>query len=455
MSDPALPHALDLILPVLKAANQVGKSHYREIDGLAVELAGISDEQMAIEFEDDSSHSGPKVFLRTAWARSILKRIGVLDSHGGGVWGLTDLADPYLKMSDDEADASLRKAADEAYESKEPSKADFKEWREAAADNDPASMTVRELLGLWGVGRRWSSVNDRITTALENHGLRTEPDFESGGLDQPVEIVLREQAKQTDPKESSTKSQDTFMRVGTLPSATNGIVGVTPNDHLEKAQTVMWVNDFSQLAVITGTRDLKGAVSWESIARARLGNPYAELKHCVIDVEEVSLDTPILEAARRIKSAEYLFVRDGYNEVTGIVTTADLSDQFTGLAGPFLTMGEIERLLRIPIDHVFSTDELQEVVLPDDARIVDGSHSLSFGEIQRLLDLPSNWERLNWPVDRKVFVAALNETREIRNEIMHFSPDPIELARLARVDAFLRMVRELVAGGHHLRSLSD
>jgi hypothetical protein len=175
------------------------------------------------------------------------------------------------------------------------------------------------------------------------------------------------------------------------------------------------------------------------------------LKDCIVPAEEVGIDTPILEAARRIKSAEYLFVRDGHNVVTGIVTTADLSDQFTGLAGPFLTMGEIERLLRIPIDHVFTTDELQEVVLPDDGRIVDGSHSLSFGEIQRLLDQPSNWKRLNWPADRNVFIAALNDTREIRNEIMHFSPDPIELVRLARVDAFLRMVRELVAGEHHLR----
>ncbi len=93
----------------------------------------------------------------------------------------------------------------------------------------------------------------------------------------------------------------------------------------------------------------------------------------------------------------------------------------------------------------------EEVELPEDGRIVDGSHSLSFGEIQRLLDQPSNWERLNWPADRKVLIGALNETREIRNEIMHFSPDPIEPVRLARVDAFLRMVRELVAGGHHRR----
>ena len=283
------------MLPVLKAANQVGKSYFKDIDELAIEIAGVTEEQRAIEFEDESSHSGPKIFYRTAWTRSILKRIGVLDSHGGGVWGPTELAQSYLEMPDDEAASALNKAAEEAYESKEPSAADFTEWREAAAGNHPVSMTVRELLRLWGVGRRWSSVNDRIATALASHGLRTEPDFESGGLDQAVQIQLVEQADQTDPKESSNKSHDSFMRVGTLPSATNGIVGVSPDDDLAKAQTLMWVNDFSQLAVINGTRDLKGAVSWESIALARLGNPNAELRDCIVQAEEVGLDTPSSE----------------------------------------------------------------------------------------------------------------------------------------------------------------
>ena len=36
----------------------------------------------------------------------------------------------------------------------------------------------------------------------------------------------------------------------------------------------------------------------------------------------------------------------------------DLSDQFSALAGPFLILGEIERLLRIPIDREFTIDEL-------------------------------------------------------------------------------------------------
>ncbi len=50
-------------------------------------------------------------------------------------------------------------------------------------------MTVRELIGLWGAGRRWSTINEKIVAALTAHGLTTDPDFTTVGLDQTIEIV--------------------------------------------------------------------------------------------------------------------------------------------------------------------------------------------------------------------------------------------------------------------------
>jgi hypothetical protein len=444
VTDISLPHADDLMLPVLKAAHEAGKARYEVIDELAINLAGVTEEQLAIVFSDSSSQTGPKVYHRAAWARSILKRIGLMESHGSGVWGMTEKAVEYLAMPDDEADAALRRAANEAYQSREPSDERLAEMKTAALKGQPEQLSARELIGLWGVERRWSSANDRIVSGLAKYGLGTDPDFVSGGLDQQVKVVLLEE-----PPESQEAATDRgLLRVGTLPSATAGVASVTPHDGLRTAQTLMWTNDYSQLAVMNGSRDLKGAVSWESIARARLRNPNAELKECIVEAVDVKMDTPLLEAVRLIIANEFFFVRSQDNTVTGIVTTMDLSDQFASLAGPFLTLGEIERLLRIPIDATFTTDEMSEVLLPDDDRIVDGSHSLSLGEIQRLLDQPSNWERLEWPADRQVFIKALNTIREIRNEIMHFSPDPIEKGRLEKLDAFLKMVRELVSAGH-------
>jgi hypothetical protein len=222
------------------------------------------------------------------------------------------------------------------------------------------------------------------------------------------------------------------------------VVGVTPEDELSAAQTLMWVNDYSQLAVMTSPRGLKGAISWQSIAHARLTQPDATLRDCMIEPVVLAIDTPLLDAVRRVAESEYVFVRASDNTICGIVTTTDLSFQFGALAGPFLVLGEIERLLRVAIERVFPTDELAEAVSPDDDRIVDGAHSLTIGEIQRLIEEPSRWKRLAWPADRRVFNSALDEVRKVRNEVMHFSPDPLEADSLRRLSAFQAMLRSFV-----------
>jgi hypothetical protein len=55
---------------------------------------------------------------------------------------------------------------------------------------------------------------------------------------------------------------------------------------------------------------------------------------------------------------------------------------------------------------------------------VESVSDLSLGEIGRIVEQERNWTRLNWPVDRAEFVKAFHEVREIRNDVMHFSPDP-------------------------------
>lgn len=441
MGETKLPTYLDLMLPTLRAVDELGgDAHINDIDPKAIAEAGITDEQMSVEFPPDSSQSGPKVLHRLAWARTILRRVDALESHGSGVWALTETGRTLLDLDPEEADRWLREAVESDANEKRPSDEALQTLRERAESGSPEQMTVRELIGLWGAGRRWSTVNERIVAALNIHGLTTDPDFTSVGLDQTIKLVGADGGSGQAPP----ITEPATLRVGNLPSATGGIESVTANDSLLTAQTKMWTNDYSQLAVLNGTRNLKGAISWESIARARLRKPKAELKDCVVDAVEVKVDTPLLEAIRIVASSEFVFVRESDNTVSGIVTTMDLSDQFSALAGPFLVLGEIERLLRIPLDRNFTIDELTEAVDPDDGRTILGSHSLSLGEIQRVLEQPENWDRLGWPADRKVFVNALDDIRKTRNEIMHFNPDPLEPGRIYSLEAFLRMVRELV-----------
>jgi len=108
--------------------------------------------------------------------------------------------------------------------------------------------------------------------------------------------------------------------------------------------------------------------------RARLRNPNAVLRDCIIDPAVVQLETPLLEAVSTIASAEFVFVRAHDAAICGIVTTADLSDQFVALARPFLMLGEIEQLSRTALDHTFNSEQFSEAVDPSDDRVVEGAH---------------------------------------------------------------------------------
>jgi hypothetical protein len=130
----------------------------------------------------------------------------------------------------------------------------------------------------------------------------------------------------------------------------------------------------------------------------------------------------------------YVFVRNTDKMIGGVITTADLSAEFLALAGPFLLIGEVERRLRHIAGNVFDLDQLQAVRDPGDAaRVVRGVDDLTVGEYVRLFESKDRWEQLAWEVDRKVFVESLTALRDLRNEIMHFSPDPIESELLIKV----------------------
>lgn len=449
MTSPALPLPQDLMLPTLRAtANLGGVAQYQEIDQAAVLIAGITEDQMAVEFGEDSTAAGPKVLHRAAWARSMLKRIGALESAGYGRWATTLLGLEIAALPDDEATAQIEMAVAVGYREKAPDGQKLQEFRDRARDGDPVTLTVRELISLWGVNRRRSGAVERVINTLEASGLRTDPDFAVGSLDAVVALV----ALTTDeilPESAPTAVTSEDLKpptlvVGNVPSAMNGVTAVNRHDSLLVAQSQMEAHDYSQLAVMEGEFKLVGAVSWESIAKALSRSPAAALEDCIDrSAIAVSSGEPLLDTAPAISKAGFVFVRSPNNRVVGIVTTADLTDQFALLTKPFLLLGEIEGILRTAVNRRFSSEDLLEATDPDDDRVVDGAESLTLGEIQRFLSQPSTFERIGWRADRKVFHHKMESVRRIRNEVMHFSPDPLDEQDVRLLQTFLQWLGAL------------
>jgi len=441
------------MLPTLRSVVALGGSAaYADIDKRAILEAGITDEQLAIEYDEDAASSGPKILHRIAWARSMLKRIGALEGAGHGVWASTPDGTRLSELSNAEAIAEIDQAVARAYEAVEPTPGKLLELRDRALADDAATVTVRELIRMWGVNRRRSSVIERVNRTLDAAGLATDPDFTVGSLDSTVAIVARSEDDEPESAVATAIGQTTDdhepanLVVGNIPSATGGIKAVNPNDDLVVAHSEMQAHDYSQLAVMEGKYKLIGAISWESIAKSLLINPLATLACCIEpNPAVVRVNQPLLDAVPAISRAGYVFVKDGHNQVTGIITTADLTDQFTLLTRPFLLLGEIEIVIRSAINHEFNAEDLFEATNPNNDRVIEGAESLTLGEIQRFISNVHNFDRLGWAADRNVVNRQLGIVRRIRNEVMHFSPDPLDDTDLKVLSTFLDWVRDLHA----------
>lgn len=333
--------------------------------------------------------------------------------------------------------------------------------------------TVRTLLTWFGAKRRGFYVVNSIQKALAEVELTTDPDFANVYIDAKVRIIPLQQSNIDTSQHLSVEDkatseievpdataevvvdeyisgaiEDPTFRIGKLESANNAPITVAPDSTLLEATTLMMFHDFSQLPVMQGGREIKGVVSWESIGKRKALNlPCERVRDCMETVvPEVPSESSLFSAIDLIVKHGYVLVRQRDRRISGIVTTTDLSLQFRQLAEPFLLVGEIENYIRRLIDGKFTIDQLSSVRNPnDDDRTINTVADLTFGEYLRLLENPEYWEILQIPVDRTIFIKKLDRVRELRNDVMHFDPDPFIEEDLQMLRLFANFMRNLDA----------
>lgn len=311
-----------------------------------------------------------------------------------------------------------------------------------------------------------------IRLSLGAYGLSTDPDFEATYIDGPIRFTLAA-PNTADAGESAgdttatilpdqafpiqhavdasalTEPIDPTHRISKLAAANNPPVFVTPNDSLSAATTTMLVRGFSQLPVMTSPREVKGVISWQSIgarvSQGKIGSTVREMMD--FSHHELRHDASLFLAIPAIVANDYVLVRAKDNTICGIVTASDLSLQFRQLSEPFLLLGEIESHIRQVIASRFSVDELQVAKDGvDTGRTISSAADLTLGEYILLLDHADRWAKSGMPWDRRVFCAQLHRVRELRNDVMHFDPDPLSDADLDTLREFARFLqRTLVA----------
>ncbi|CAL9561955.1 CBS domain-containing protein [Streptomyces sp. enrichment culture] len=350
----------------------------------------------------------------------------------------------------------------------EPTKL-YEEVRRRSAD-EPLTLSIRDFLAVWGVQRRYPAATEQIKSDLAARGLVTVPPFTEGTLDSRIAVL----AGGAEPDESGTsavtrlsgssdlpegvqnaahaasrlpeeeaETQTVAYRVSNLDSANRMPESVRVGDDLGTATTIMVLRGYSQLPVLDEDGRLRGVVSWESIGRARMADTHADLQAATVRGQEADRSDDLLDWVGTIQQSGYVVVRDHDHKVCGLITASDLTIQFGTRVRPFVLVEEIEQRLRRVVDRCIPLDRIRAVVPKGRAAKVHSAANLTFGAYGHLLKDPENWVALGWGIDQQYFLAALEECRNFRNSLMHFSPDPITDDQLLPAQGLLELLRSL------------
>ncbi|MFB7630623.1 CBS domain-containing protein [Streptomyces sp. NPDC056149] len=350
----------------------------------------------------------------------------------------------------------------------EPAKL-FEEVRRRAS-GEPLTLSIRDFLAIWGVQRRYPAAVEQINNDLDARGLVTVPSFTEASIDSRIAVL----AGGSEPDEAGTSAMTRLSGTTSLPAAVHSAVqaaGHQPNeesqaqtvayrvsnldsanlmpecvrvgDSLRTAMTLMVLRGYSQLPVLDADGRLRGVVSWESIGRAHMADPRASLAAATVRGQEADRSDDLLDWIGTIQQTGYVLVRDHDHKVCGLVTASDLTIQFGTRVRPFVLVEEIEQRLRRVVDQRIPLDRIRAVVPRGRASRVSSAANLTFGAYGHLLRTPENWSALGWAIDQQHFLAALEDCRQFRNSLMHFSPDPVTDDQLLPAQGLLELLRSL------------
>jgi CBS domain-containing protein len=193
----------------------------------------------------------------------------------------------------------------------------------------PPRESVRSFLLWFGAERRGYRVVRQIRSSLRRHGIATSPDFEWAYIDGQVTFIKAPPEAQVPHGVADDSSPDPTYRISSLASANRVPIYVAPDATLQQVATLMMSNDFSQLPVMTGPRDLKGVVGWKTIGtRLALKRPIATAKDCMDAAVFLSASEPLFSAISVIADHDYVLVLKQDKTICGIVTASDLNEQF-------------------------------------------------------------------------------------------------------------------------------
>ena len=339
------------------------------------------------------------------------------------------------------------------------------------------------LLRAFGYVRRRATAIDEINTALASLGLMAVPPVTvemplktpyirffltlvdgsatsdaacnpetqaSNEFDYPLQDGEDQGGDEQSAEDDISSLPEPAFSISELTSAKTDVKWVSPNASIKTAYTTMLRYKYSQLVVADRPKpmrqDIKGIVSFQSMAKALMDGKPNTVVDCIDDVPLVRSDADLKSVVSQLKENDVVLVYGQDNRLQGIVTAWDLAEEFAELVDPFRRIGEIEERLRTVLSRRLGPDRVAEFLSrnqgPSSNSRIAGLEELTMGELQRVLEFPEHWDALGLAFDRAVFIKVLDEARRYRNRLMHFG-DPLTEAEKIQLTNFCNMVRAI------------
>tara|TARA_R110000868_G_scaffold408656_1_gene692116 strand:- start:277 stop:969 length:693 start_codon:yes stop_codon:yes gene_type:complete len=206
------------------------------------------------------------------------------------------------------------------------------------------------------------------------------------------------------------------------------------SDSIEKAKTLMLLNDYSQLPVLNKNSKIEGGISWKSIGKSEsIGKKGGNVNEYMEEPVIIKDSGDFLKYIKLVAKKDYVFVTNYKNELKGIITTYDMTLYFRDFITPFLKLGIIEDSIR----RMITKNALK---IPKDKDV----NELVFSQYSTIFLDDYNWSKLNFPlIDQSVFIEKLNQIRLIRNKVAHYKPDPLKSSEHFVIESFTEIIKKV------------
>ncbi|MDN5478656.1 MAG: CBS domain-containing protein, partial [Chryseobacterium sp.] len=119
--------------------------------------------------------------------------------------------------------------------------------------------------------------------------------------------------------------KETF-KVSQFINKSDKVISCSIDDTIEKAKSLMLLNDFSQIPVLDDKGKILGAVSWKSIGKNEaFGERDNKINNYIEESAIVKENGDFLNYIKLIAKKDYILVTDLFENLVGIITTYDMT----------------------------------------------------------------------------------------------------------------------------------